>query len=637
MAFPGVSCARPALIVGIMVATVAAAGCRETGDIEVTGLELRGVDAIDDGRLRAVLATQPSARLPWGTKRYLDRPQFEADLKRIEAFLADRGYPDARIVSFDLRFNDARDHVDIEIVVSQGEPVVVDEVRLDGFDVVPEDHLEGLRAGIPVRPGEARERQQIQVARDLAVTELRDHGYPYAKVEATEMQVGARRVVVALVASPGQIARFGAVDIAGNASVDADVIRRQLTFRPGELFRVSRLQESQRKLYGLELFQFANVEPRLEGEQPAEVPIRVTVAEGKHRRFTFGVGYGTEEKARGEAEWRHVNFFGGARTAGLHGRWSSLSRGVRADFGEPYFFHPSVALGLGAERWFADEPAYQLDTIGGRVTIARRTIRRDPVTRLETIQSQTVSFRYEDQAFAISNAALLDLSFRDELIALGLDPRTGTGTGTLAALGFDVQRNTTGSLLNASRGYVLSGHVEQAGRWLPGTFEYYELSGEVRNYWTIARRAVIANRLRVASIDGRGAEVTSVPFFKRYFLGGSTSLRGWGRFQVGPTSGSGLPIGGHSLFEATTELRLPLAGKLGGVAFLDAGNVWSRPWDLNLGDLRYAVGPGFRYVTPIGPIRFDLGYQLTPIPNLLVNGQPERRRWRMHFSIGHAF
>jgi outer membrane translocation and assembly module TamA len=91
------------------------------------------------------------------------------------------------------------------------------------------------------------------------------------------------------------------------------------------------------------------------------------------------------------------------------------------------------------------------------------------------------------------------------------------------------------------------------------------------------------------------------------------------------------------MFDFSTELRVPLAGKLGAVLFLDAGNVWTNPWDINPNDLRYDVGPGLRYTTPIGPIRFDVGYQLNPIEGLMVNGAMQTRRFRIHFSVGQAF
>jgi len=146
---------------------------------------------------------------------------------------------------------------------------------------------------------------------------------------------------------------------------------------------------------------------------------------------------------------------------------------------------------------------------------------------------------------------------------------------------------------------------------------------------------VIALRARGGSIDPWGDLESNIPFFKRYFLGGATSLRGWGRYEVAPQSGSGLPIGGHTQFESSAEFRTPVWGNLSAVAFVDAGNAWTGAWQF--GGLKYDAGPGLRYNTPIGPIRVDLGFQLNPYPNLLVNGKPEARHFRVHFSIGQAF
>jgi outer membrane translocation and assembly module TamA len=108
-------------------------------------------------------------------------------------------------------------------------------------------------------------------------------------------------------------------------------------------------------------------------------------------------------------------------------------------------------------------------------------------------------------------------------------------------------------------------------------------------------------------------------------------------YEVSPLSSTGLPIGGDSMFAGTAEGRFVVSGKLGAVVFLDTGNVWANANAIAFNDLRYAVGAGLRYQTPIGPARFDYGYQLNPIPGLLVNGEPQTRRWRVHFSIGQAF
>jgi outer membrane translocation and assembly module TamA len=106
---------------------------------------------------------------------------------------------------------------------------------------------------------------------------------------------------------------------------------------------------------------------------------------------------------------------------------------------------------------------------------------------------------------------------------------------------------------------------------------------------------------------------------------------------VSPLGGSGLPIGGNVLLGFNSEARVQLRGALSGVLFLDGGNVWADRHSVDLNDLRYAIGAGLRYRTPVGPIRFDYGYQLNPIDGLLVNGEPQARQWRIHFSIGQAF
>jgi outer membrane translocation and assembly module TamA len=104
-----------------------------------------------------------------------------------------------------------------------------------------------------------------------------------------------------------------------------------------------------------------------------------------------------------------------------------------------------------------------------------------------------------------------------------------------------------------------------------------------------------------------------------------------------PLERVGLPIGGHSVLDGSIELRARVRGNLGAVAFIDGGNVWPQTWQFEPWDLRYDAGIGLRYFTAIGPIRFDVARQLTVIPGLLVQGKPETRHWRMHFSIGQAF
>jgi outer membrane protein assembly complex protein YaeT len=619
----------------VLTCALLGAGCDEEGGIRVKNIEFEGTKGIDAGQLKGALATKESSWLPWGPKKYFDRSRFDADLKRIQAFYADHGYPDARVQSVDVRMNDKKDAVSITVHVSEGEPVIVEEVRFEGVDVLPEWVVRRLRRTAPLQAGAPLDRHAFAATREAALNAFRDRGYPYATVVAEEQRAApeAKRLAAVYRATPGAPATFGSVEIAGNASVGPEVIRRQLTFRPGDPYRISHLQESQRRLYNLELFEFANVET-LRGEgQPAQVPTRVTVAEGKHRRLNIGVGYGSEEKARVDTRWRHANFFGGARTAGVAARWSSLDRGVKADVTEPYFLKPHLSLGLSGQAWKTREVLYSADTVGARLTLRHQADARARNT-------WSVTFVDEYQRSTASQEALDNPEFRDDLIALGLDPVDGQQAGTLIGFEFDVTRNTTRNLMDARQGYYAALHLEQAGGWLPGSYDFYLAAIDLRQYTSFGRRLVLANRLQAGGIDGIGgglaADTSSLPFSRRYFLGGSTSLRGWGRLEVSPLSG-GLPIGGLSMLEINSELRLATSRNFSVVAFIDAGNAWERSWQYELGDLRVAVGPGLRYRTPIGPVRADFGYQLTRIEGLLVDGEPEQRHWRVHFSIGQAF
>ncbi len=617
--------------------------------IKVTKLKIEGATLLGAGRVTSVLGTRSSSWIPWGRKRYFDRAVFDADLQRIEAYYADRGFPDAQVTAFDAKLNDQQDAIAITISVNEGEPVRVERIDFKGFESLRPGALRALRRNLPLQPGAILDRAQLTAAQAMVARSLQDRGYPFAQATAEEIPVEGKLVALNFNAAPGAEANYGSVVVTGNRSVGEDVILRTLAFEPGDRFSLATVQLSQRRLYDLGLFQLATVAVKSEQVSDGVVPVEVTLAEAKHRQIKLSGGYGSEERLRGEAQWKHVNFFGGARTGSVEGKWSSLDRGLRGQFTQPYLFSPRLKLTLSGQAWFTDEPAFQLDTRGGRSTLTYELTHRNAVSGRGGDSTLSASFIGEAEDYVVTTAALDDPTFRDDLIALGLDPRTGADKGFLGAIAIDYRRTTTANLLDARRGYTVQVHAEKGGGFLPGDYNYKEYTVEARHYQTLGRLGVLANRGRIGTIDGAGSEEgepgtaplgpRGVPFFKRYFLGGSNSLRGWGRFEVSDLSASGLPLGGHSLLEMSSELRAPLPffDKLSIVLFIDAGSVTTAAWDIALKDLRYDAGPGLRYVTPIGPIRVDFARQLNPIPGLLVDGKQETRHWRVHFSLGQAF
>src|SRR5262249_34975287 len=153
---------------------------------------------------------------------------------------------------------------------------------------------------------------------------------------------------------------------------------------------------------------------------------------------------------------------------GVHGRWSSLDRGIRLNFTQPYVFRPHYALGLQGQQWYAFTPAYNSTTSGGKATLTHRSGRNN---------SWSVSMISERDTSTIADSVRNNPLLRSSLIALGLDPRTNQQAGTLNAAAFDIQRSTADNLLNAHHGYEIAFHVEEAGKGLGGTFNYYAISG----------------------------------------------------------------------------------------------------------------------------------------------------------------
>jgi len=607
-------------------------GPSASGRVRVAAVEFTGVSKAILPELRAALSTRTSSRWPWGQRVYFSRALLAEDLRRIDAYYAEHGYPGARVDTYDVAMPSA-DTVTITFHVVEGDPVHVATLDTFGLDVLPDAIRTHLLGEIGVKVGDVRVKGAVDRARELTRTALQEQGYPYARVAVLEAaSPDGKGVALTIAAEPGPTATFGPLTMTGQSAVGEGVIRRQLAFGPGDPFKLSRVVESQRRLYNLELFDFVNLDVPPLRTQPKEVPIALNVTEGRHHRVKVSVGYGSEEKARIAGSLRNVNFLGGARTGTLEGKWSSLDRGVRAQLGIPYFFSPSYRSDVQIQQWDAHEPAYDLRTRGGRGTVSRELVRRDLYGRRRSATRAALTFVDEFERFSIQEKALADPNFRDDLIALGLDPESGRGEGTLVALGIDVSHDTAGNPLDARRGYFASLHVEQAAPILRGDWRYTEATLEGRGYVPIGR-AVVAAKVRVGGIHPSAA---GVPFFKRYFLGGSTTLRGWGRYEVSPLR-DGLVIGGLGFLEATGELQVPLRGPLSGVLFVDGGQVTETAWDPDLFHLRSDVGGGVRYATPIGPIRLDLGYQLDPIPGLLIGGQKQARRWRIHVSVGQAF
>jgi outer membrane protein assembly factor BamA len=200
--------------------------------------------------------------------------------------------------------------------------------------------------------------------------------------------------------------------------------------------------------------------------------------------------------------------------------------------------------------------------------------------------------------------------------------------GVLSGPSIGLLWNTTDDLFTPTQGHILSVILDQAGKIWGGRFSFYKMTAEAKKYFLLGWETVLASRLKVGFADALGSD-RNFPIFERFFAGGEKSVRGYGRRRLGPLSAADDPVGGLSLVEGSIELRRPIWGALGGALFLDFGQVSTRRFQFPVDDLRFAAGVGVSYLTPVGPLRLDLGFPFRP-----PRGD---RAWQIHFSVGAFF
>jgi outer membrane protein assembly factor BamA len=501
-------------------------------------------------------------------------------------------------------------------------PVVVEDVRLEGFDVLPIGAREDLAGDFPLRSGTGLTGEIEQVAGDRAVEILQNHGYPYGQVSIAREPLGAGRARVIVRAQPGTLGYFGRIDIAGNRRVDDEVIRRRLSYAPGDLFRRSAIERTQQRIGTIGLFKSVEIRALDIDAQPAEVPTLITVEERSPWQWNLSLGYAAGEQVSLGARISHLNVLGAARRIDLQGRVSRIELAEEIAFTQAEAWHPSLSLSLQGRNQTIDERSFFVMSRGGQASV-----------RWQWTRAFATTFSY---------AAALERSNVSE----NLDVLLGLQDGMLNAWSVDLddRRAAAGrdggqleTSFDAPPPQTLSVHVEQAGRWMPGTFNYLNVIGDLRRYRRVLDdRVVFASRLRYGAIDPAGTEA-DIPLLKRFFLGGSSEMRGWGIYELSPLSASGEPVGGKSMVTATGEVRFSIVPRLTAAFFVEAGNVWQDSWAMHLDDLVYDLGPGLRVDTPFGRLRIDFGYQLKQLDGLRIEGQPQKHRWRINFGIGEAF
>jgi outer membrane protein assembly complex protein YaeT len=596
---------------------------------EVRKIVFHGNTHFRSGALRSVMATKQRPLIPpWKRGESYNLSTLKADLQRLKKFYFDHGFLDTVVRLGEVHEDTEKDTISITIIIEEGPPTRVTSVRLGGT-LPPELPAEqALLAELQLQPQQHITKAAFDQSKEHLLTRLQNAGYARAQiVPRTEVDTQAHTAAITFTVVPAPQTTFGRVSIVGAKQVREQAIQRRLTIRQGQTYSAKTLAESANAVYGLGMFQA--VTPRARNLEALDEPldIDIDVRERKPRNLRLGFGFSSIDRFRLLAEWTHRNLFGSAQRLTVAAKIASFVQELEGQLHFPYFLRRRMTLtqtlyvrneqeintdplGLADALFNVEDPQpnYDLLSIGGETRVGYQFTR---------VLSGSAGLQLSWNEF--SNVESSDLSkaekesFEDNILLIQF---------------IELLRNTSDNRLNPTRGTLLRGRFDHSTQSLVSDVSFIKLELEARYYRLLWWRMILATRLLVGGIQPYGGS-DDVPINVRFFAGGPGSVRGFAINRLGPLDSDDDPLGGKSLIEGSVELRFPILGKIGGALFVDFGNVFRDSFTYRLDDLRYAVGPGIRYDTPIGPVRLDVG--------IILDRRADEDFGRVEFSIGQAF
>ena len=552
----------------------------------VRWVHILGNRAFSGGELKALMVTRTSPWydfLPRVAPRRYDAATFASDLDRLREYYRDQGYLAASIKSEIEHLS--QDEMGLKIRISEGAPTRISKASVIGGEDI--DHAFGQLEGKPL----ARER--ISKSMSQIVSGLRNKGYAFARAEV-ETTIVAQEAELVLKLAPGAVCSVGVVHISGHKAMAENTILRGLTFKAGDQFSEEALQNSQYLLYRAGVFRSVALGLADSIARDNRVDVALRVSERPFRTLRVGAGYDTDEDLWASGAWTHRNFGGDFRQFKLSARVSGKSREAVIGLRQAHFRGSRNWLNLGGFVQRERQAAFVQDEVGGNISLERNiTMATDVIVQFS---SGVVDFS-ADSAFAEAKIGLL-MDTRDDIF----DPKSGM----LAQVA-----------------------VRERGRFFRADGEFLQATAEGRWFRRLPLRSVLAVRVHGGMIFELG-KAGGVPNVERFFAGGINSMRGWALNDLGPKDAEGEPTGGLSRSEMSVEIRTQVLRAWGTALFLDVGAVDEALGAFNPESLKFAAGVGLRYLSPIGPVRFDVGYRLSEDGTV-------KTRMQYHISLGQAF
>ncbi len=595
----------------------------------LVALSFEGNKYFDKELLRERLSIQPAAYASPG--RFSQR-LLESDSASVRDLYVANGFMQAAVTTqIERNYHGKENDLFVHFRVEEGQQTLVGKLSLEGNHSLKEDRLLGV---IGSAAGQPYSNVNVTADRDNILALYYNEGFPEAEfsVNVEEMPATGNHPRVALKYSitEGTQIHVTRVYLSGYEHTRRAVVAREVQVEPGDPLREGDVIETQRRLYNLNVFSRVTVAPQNAAGTDPDKAVEIIVEEAK--RYTLAYGAGVEvQRLGGEGSGATAGALDASprltlefAKANLTGRGDTLSFKVRAStlqwralasytlanvFNKPAFSFQATVFADKSR----DVTTFTSTRYEGSVQLAQRISK-----------ATTLLYRFTYRKVLVDPNSL---HIAPEEIPLFSQPTLVSEFGTSWV------RDRRDNPADATQGAFNSLDFSLAGKPIGSSASFTRIFFQNSTFHRLGSKLVFARAVRFGWQQTIGNTLsTEIPLPERFFAGGDASIRGFGLNQAGPRDPvTGFPVGGQALLVFNQEIRFPmrlpkLGTKLGGAIFYDGGNVFSRLGTItlrttpsaisqNTGELSYfshTIGFGFRYATPIGPVRVDLAYQLNP-------------------------
>lgn len=637
------------LLCVFLLATVQVAAQEEPDPARVWSVKIEGNRTFEALVIKDVIYNEPPSPfkklLFWRQPgMLLNENDVKRDVIRIERFYQRRGFDDV-IVNYRIETLSKEWRKAIIFEITENSPIRIKNVDFqistsseDRALITDDEDFKDIRSNLPYKVGQRYETINKSEVEGKLTGRLRNLGYPYAASEVNALIDSVSKTAnVTLVTNPGPRARFDSVIVEGEENLAKKYIIRETGIETGELFSENKLREAQREVFSHHMLRFALINiPEQPEDSSISVKVRVKETPLRTVQLQFGIGNLTRidegwadfyKLFRGQASWTHRNVRGRGERFSITGNASAIEQRLGANYLFPYVYNTKTSVILSPFFEHKLEPSYE---------IVRGGITNSFIYQYSSNLTGTISheFTLNNEINRNSQESLPD------------------SIETYNVSSFNLNAFYARSLQRGKKGWSFQPFWELSGLFGEATYSFQEVGMDTRKFTSLTDNIVFAKRLNFAGIYY--AKQDSLPSDIRLYSGGTNSVRGWNRQELGPKRAiinqqgefeQFVPVGGRGMVSFNTELRFQLNQLIKGfgvATFLDGGQVWRNFSDIGTTPIQFGVGGGLRYQSPIGPIRIDLAYKLNPTDEDLQIYQGQDfgsawDRWGLHFSIGQAF